>query len=215
MARPSGWPALFWSAFKDSRNAMVLLDEDRRQVEVNPAYLRLLGARHSELIGRHVYESVVDGPAASPGEWRAAIAKDEFSGVVQMIRSDDTTVTVQYAGHPETVTGRRLVLLVALSTSRSGRRLPIDPPTEETLSDREREVVHLIGQGSTGPEIAEELRISHNTVRTHAHNAMTKTGARSRAHSSGAATRLWVRRTQPRPRSSRRGCCSRPRCSST
>jgi DNA-binding NarL/FixJ family response regulator len=161
---------------------MVLLDEHRRQVELNPAYLVLLEARRSDLIGRPVSESVVDGPVASPGEWRAAIARDEFSAVVQMIRSDQTTVTVQFAGHPETVTGRRLVLLVAVSTSRSGRRLPIEPPTEQALSDREREVVHLIGQGSTGPEIAEELRISHNTVRTHAHNAMTKTGARSRAH---------------------------------
>jgi PAS domain S-box-containing protein len=182
MPRPTGWPALFWSAFKQSRNAMVLLDEQRRQVELNPAYLGLLGARRSELIGRPVYESVVDGPTASPGEWRAAIAQEEFSGVVQMIRSDGTTVTVQYAGHPETVTGRRLVLLVAVSTTRGGRRLPIDPPTHEPLSDREREVVELIGQGSTGPEIAEELHISHNTVRTHAYNAMTKTGARSRAH---------------------------------
>src|SRR3954470_19933490 len=141
MARPSGWPALFWSAFKQSRNAMVLLDEHRLQVELNPAYLALLGARHGELIGRPVYESVVDGPTASPGEWRAAIAQDEFSGVVQMIRSDRSTVTVQFAGHPETVTGRRLVLLVAVSTSRSGRRLPIEPATNETLSDREREVV--------------------------------------------------------------------------
>ena len=182
MPRPTGWPALFWSAFKQSRNAMVLVDEHRRQVELNPAYLVLLGARRSELIGRPVYENVVDGPTASPGEWRAAMAQDEFSGVVQMIRCDQSAVTVQYAGHPETVTGRRLVLIVAVNTSHSGRRLPIDPPTEEALSGREREVVRLIGQGSTGPEIAEELRISHNTVRTHAHNAMTKVGARSRAH---------------------------------
>ena len=35
---------------------------------------------------------------------------------------------------------------------------------------------------ATGPEIADELMISHNTVRTHAYNAMTKLGARSRAH---------------------------------
>src|SRR4051794_1509950 len=155
MPRPTGWPALFWSAFKQSRNPMVLLDEHRRQVELNPAYLGLLGARRSELIGRPVYENMVDGPTATPGEWRAALEQDEFSGVVQMIRSDGTNVTVQFAGHPETVTGRRLVLVVAVSTSRSGRRLPVEAPTNETLSEREREVVRLIGKGSTGPEIAE------------------------------------------------------------
>src|SRR3954464_2069962 len=87
MPRPTGWPALFWAAFKQSRNAMVLLDEQRRQVELNPASLGLLGARRSELIGRPVYESVVDGPTASPGEWRAAIEQEEFSGVLQLIRS--------------------------------------------------------------------------------------------------------------------------------
>jgi DNA-binding CsgD family transcriptional regulator len=36
--------------------------------------------------------------------------------------------------------------------------------------------------GHTSPEIADMLHITHNTVRTHARNAMEKTGARSRAH---------------------------------
>ena len=34
----------------------------------------------------------------------------------------------------------------------------------------------------TGPEIADELDICRDTVRTHVRNAMTKLGARSRAH---------------------------------
>ncbi len=36
--------------------------------------------------------------------------------------------------------------------------------------------------GRSGPEIAYELHIAHDTVRTHVRNAMTKLGARSRAH---------------------------------
>ena len=39
-----------------------------------------------------------------------------------------------------------------------------------------------MAEGQSGPEIAEELHISHDTVRTHVRNAMTKLGARSRAH---------------------------------
>jgi DNA-binding NarL/FixJ family response regulator len=97
-------------------------------------------------------------------------------------RDGDSSVSVHFAGHPETVTGRRLVLVVALSTVHVRRRLAVAPSTGEALSERERQVVALIGKGATGPEIAAELRISHNTVRTHAHNAMTKLGARSRAH---------------------------------
>jgi DNA-binding CsgD family transcriptional regulator len=50
------------------------------------------------------------------------------------------------------------------------------------LSRREHEIVGLVAAGSTGPEIADELQIAHDTVRTHVRNAMTKLGARSRAH---------------------------------
>jgi DNA-binding NarL/FixJ family response regulator len=42
--------------------------------------------------------------------------------------------------------------------------------------------VRLVAHGSSGPEIAGELHIAHDTVRTHVRNAMTKLGARSRAH---------------------------------
>ena len=55
-------------------------------------------------------------------------------------------------------------------------------PASGSLSMREREVVRLVALGNTGPEIAGELQISHDTVRTHARNAMLKVGARSRAH---------------------------------
>lgn len=182
MPRPSGWSALFWNAFKSSRNAMVLLDEERRHVAVNGAYMALIGARRNELLGRPVWERVVDGPVVSPGEWHSALKQDEFSGVADLIRADGSIVTVQWAGYPESATGKMLVLVVAMDAARAGRRLPAAPATDEVLSAREREIVSLIGHGKSGPEIAEELRISHNTVRTHAHNAMTKLGARSRAH---------------------------------
>ena len=74
---------------------------------------------------------------------------------------------------------------MALSTSRWGSRFREAEPGEHeagSLSAREREIVRLVALGSSGPEIAEELSITHNTVRTHVRNAMTKSGARSRAH---------------------------------
>jgi DNA-binding CsgD family transcriptional regulator len=39
-----------------------------------------------------------------------------------------------------------------------------------------------VALGGTGPEIADQLQISHNTVRTHLRNSMIRLGARSRAH---------------------------------
>jgi PAS domain S-box-containing protein len=184
MARQEGWPALFWTAFKGSRNAMVLLDQHRLLLEVNGAFLRLLGYPRDELVGHPIWEFVAGGSALTEREWRTAIASGEFSGEAALVRADGTTVTVQYAGHTELITGERLVLFVALSTSRWGRhpRRAADRAAPGALSAREREIVRLIAAGDTGPEIAEQLHISHETVRTHVRNAMAKVGARSRAH---------------------------------
>ncbi|RAG81185.1 DNA-binding response regulator [Streptacidiphilus pinicola] len=49
------------------------------------------------------------------------------------------------------------------------------------LTDREREVVALVGRGLSNEEIAAELVISPATAKTHVSHAMTKLGARDRA----------------------------------
>lgn len=164
---------------------MVLLDDRRIQVDANGAYLELMGYRLNEIVGRPAYRFVVGGPVASVQEWQAALRERRFTGEAELICADGGQVKVQWAATAEVVTGRRLVLFVALSTSRWGRRFRREPVRQEepqALSAREREVVRLVAQGNTGPEIADELRIAHDTVRTHARNAMTKVGARSRAH---------------------------------
>ena len=107
MAPQEGWPALFWAAFKDSRNAMALLDEKRRIVEVNGAHLGMLGYPRKRLIGRPVYEFVAGGPLMSPKEWQATVARGQFTGEAALVRSDGDEVTIQYAAHVEVVTGKR------------------------------------------------------------------------------------------------------------
>lgn len=180
-----GWSNLFQAAFRDSRNAMVLADDDRQVVDINGACLQLLGHRREDVVGHHVWEFVDGGPAMTAQQWAAALARQRFSGVAEMVRVDGDVVRVQWGATTEVVTGRRLVLVVALSISGRGRGLRTVTPSERrggTLSDREREIVRLVAMGGTGPEIADELHISHNTVRTHLRNSMKRTGARSRAH---------------------------------
>ncbi len=179
----SGWSALFRDAFNQSRNAMVLLDDDRRHVEVNGAYVQLLGYRPSELIGRPVYELRADHSAISEQEWRAALRQKQFTGTIELVRADGGHLTAEYAGHPEIVTGRQLILFVALRVARGGRMRDDSAPgtPRPELSPRELDVVRLLALGFSGPEVADELRIAHNTVRTHTRNAMTKVSARSRA----------------------------------
>jgi PAS domain S-box-containing protein len=185
MAGDQGWTGLFSSAFTQSRNAMALVDERRRHVDVNGAYLRLLGHSRDHLLGRPMWELVRDGPQVHDAAWAAALAEGRFTGETELICADGSFVAVQWGATVENVTGRRLVLFVALSTSRWGSRFRREPPPEPAgtgLSARELEIVRLVALGASGPEIADELLISHNTVRTHVRNAMTKAGARSRAH---------------------------------
>jgi PAS domain S-box-containing protein len=179
----SGWSALFRDAFNQSRNPMVLLDDERRHVDVNGAYVQLLGYRPSELIGRPVREFRADGATVSDERWQAALLHKQFTGMIELRRADDTVVTVEFAGHPEVVTGQQLVLFVALRVARGMRVFRDEAPPAESreLSPRELDVVKLLAIGLSGPEIGDELRIAHNTVRTHTRNAMAKVGARSRA----------------------------------
>ena len=179
----SGWAALFRDAFNQSRNAMVLLDDDRRHVEVNGAYVQLLGYRPSDLIGRPVRELRADHSAVSDDQWHAALRQKQFTGTIELLRADGGHVIVEFAGHPEIVTGQQLVLFVALRAARGGRLRDDSPEAtvRADLSRRELEVVKLLAEGFSGPEVAEELQIAHNTVRTHTRNAMTKMNSRSRA----------------------------------
>lgn len=54
-------------------------------------------------------------------------------------------------------------------------------PALGELTDREREVVALVGEGLSNAEIAERLVLSPATARTHVSRAMTKLSARDRA----------------------------------
>jgi DNA-binding NarL/FixJ family response regulator len=69
--------------------------------------------------------------------------------------------------------------VIASFTSRSALRRP--HPRLAELTEREREVLSLIGEGLSNSEIAERLVVSHATARTHVSRAMTKLGARDRA----------------------------------
>lgn len=55
-----------------------------------------------------------------------------------------------------------------------------EPPANETLTERESEVLRLLAQGKANKEIARELVIGEKTVKTHVSNILSKLGVQSR-----------------------------------
>jgi DNA-binding NarL/FixJ family response regulator len=63
------------------------------------------------------------------------------------------------------------------------------PPREE-LSERETEVLALVGRGETNREIAEELIISEHTVKVHLRTILGKLDLRNRQQAASYATKV-------------------------
>jgi len=71
---------------------------------------------------------------------------------------------------------RRLIATFARNAKEPGPAAHLD-----VLTDREREVVALVGEGLSNDEIAQRLFMSPATAKTHVNRSMTKLGARDRA----------------------------------
>jgi LuxR family maltose regulon positive regulatory protein len=94
---------------------------------------------------------------------------DEGEAMVELLNAVDAGGTV--SGYAES--------LLAAAGSRVGGR-PRAQGLVDPLSERELDVLHLLGSELTGPEIAGELVVSLNTVRTHTKSIYAKLGVNNR-----------------------------------
>ncbi len=83
---------------------------------------------------------------------------------------------------------------VARAVQMVGQGMTLFPPKADQpaplLSEREREVLELIGAGSTNREIAQRLYLSPHTVKEHTSAVYRKLGARNRAEAVQLAQRI-------------------------
>jgi PAS domain S-box-containing protein len=181
-----GWERLFWLVFRRSSNAIMLVDDQRRIIEVNDPALALVARSRADLIGTSIVE-VIDPSerAESAREWQVFLRSGEYTGERDLLRADGSKVPIDFAARLAAVDGRRLAIYVMLA--QNGSSPTHTAPRASTrsaarpLTRREREVVTLIAMGFETNEIAQELHVSPETVRTHVRNAMAKLGAHTRA----------------------------------
>lgn len=93
---------------------------------------------------------------------------EELVGAVRVVADGDALLSPRVT--------RRLIAQFATQKPRGVR----DSPALRTLTEREREVLQLIGHGRSNSEIAAELFIAEQTVKTHVGKVLAKIGARDR-----------------------------------
>jgi PAS domain S-box-containing protein len=180
----AGWEQLFWSVFERSTNAIALVDEQRVYLEVNAAICELLGASREEIVGRRSDRFVAPEELSTlDREWRRLWESRDWVCERTLVRADGSRIHGQYAARIGEIGGREIAVVVWIC----GKPEEVGDDGEEELAQlgeltpREREVLSLVAFGHTSAQIAEQLVISTETVRTHVRNAMAKTGARTRA----------------------------------
>ena len=104
--------------------------------------------------------------------FRAYVGRDASLRELQACMAD--AVTGRLHSSPEISGG----LIRALFN----RRVATEKLRDPVLTDRESEVLHLIGRGLSNKEIARDLELSVATVKCHVHNVLTKLGVGQRAH---------------------------------
>ena len=176
----TGWERLFRLVFERTSHPVVLLDEDRRVVDANDAAAALWGGPRDELLGRSLADTIKPAEQLlAASAWQAFLRSGSYQGTQGFIRADGSEAKVEVAARSATIAGHRLAVFVATRGDR--RSTARRPASALPLTNREREVVTLIALGRETDEIATELRISPETVRSHVRNAMAKLEAHTRA----------------------------------
>jgi PAS domain S-box-containing protein len=181
----------FWAIFENSRLPMSLLDSERRYVAVNDAALAFYGVPRDELIGSEPGLTLARNErAVLDAEWDALVSTGEYYGDRVFERADGRHLRIQYAGSASSSNGRWLAFSVVLSArvEPDGPELLVPDadddgaaPVRNVLTPREREVVRLVALGAGTRQVAKDLYLSPETIRSHVRNAMSKTGAHTRA----------------------------------
>lgn len=165
---------------------MVMVDNDRRYVEVNSAARLLSRMSLQEVRRRRIddFAAEEDRPKLDDA-WDELIERGSVSGRYLVTFTDQSKLWLFYAGLANVLPALHLVVFVPADWP--GDELDDMQPDSlndvaESLSPRQLDVLRLVSVGANAGEIAHELSISEATVRTHVKHILDRLGAHNRAH---------------------------------
>ena len=154
---------------------------------------RLAGAPHAEAasVAGDRFDALGLRPLAAYFRWREGEARldanDRAAGI-DLLRNARAAAREHGYGDVDqgvTAAARRHQI-------RLGQMRPAAPAPDDALSERELEVLRLMVDGRSNPEIAAALVISRHTARAHVSNVLRKLGAASRAEAVATAHRRGI-----------------------
>jgi len=195
-----------WKLFSESRNPMLLADDDRNYVNANSAALELLGYDLSTLRTMRIDDITI--PEYRPfldDVWAEFLARGGTIGRFSVLRSDGTPVEIEFNATANVAPGLHLSIFINPSVTGDPDGLDADeiadknfdepvrvvasPVKGSVLDSDERRVVSLLALGLNWHEVADDMGTSAAEVRRLMESAMQKLGARTRAHAVSIAMR--------------------------
>jgi DNA-binding CsgD family transcriptional regulator len=183
------------AGFARSRHPMLIADDHRRWVTGNDAACELLGIGR-EAIPWQTMDDVTppSGRRKLTEQWRPFLDSGAAEGWYQLEVQDRGSVPVEFSAIANVVAGRHLMVFAPpddasvaqgqLGSAREAAWAPVATPgaSRAQLTKRETEVMTMIAAGGHSDDIAAQLFLSSETIKSHAQNAMVKLGAHTRAH---------------------------------
>jgi DNA-binding NarL/FixJ family response regulator len=158
---------------------LVLLDLTMPKIDGHEALLQIReGAPGTKVVILTVSDDDRDLRAAiragAHGYLLKSLNADEFLEMIAGLERGEAAITRKTAAR----------LMAQISDPATAR-----PEGVDRLTERERQLLQLVGQGMSNRAIAEALSISYNTVKYHMKNILQKLGAQNRAEAVAQALR--------------------------
>jgi DNA-binding NarL/FixJ family response regulator len=132
----------------------------------------------------------IDGFRASRLPWEESVCRLDLARALATTQPALAVIQARQALHDfEQLTAEFQADAARALLRQLGETVPPPRTAGQLLTRREAEVLRMLGEGLSNPEIAERLFISRKTVEHHVGNILAKLGLRNRAEAAGYAIR--------------------------